>query len=79
MLKFNIGRLVGTGTDIDILYEPWLPCVNDSYVLTNHEALNDNKVESLTVIGQSRWDIGLIRDILDNMNVNLSMINIQFF
>lgn len=66
ILKKDTGRRVGSGNNIDVLHDPWLPCVDDPYIHTIHEALDGKKVSSLMEIDQSRWDIELINDILLN-------------
>lgn len=71
MLKLGTSRRVGSGTDVDILHNPWLPCVHDPFVHTKREALNGKKVVSLMMADQSSWDIDLIHDIFNSRDVNL--------
>lgn len=63
LLKRGVVRRVGSGRDIDTLNDPWLPCDEDPFIHTRHEALKYNKVESLMIIGERVWDNELIANI----------------
>ncbi|XP_074342398.1 uncharacterized protein LOC141679917 [Apium graveolens] len=71
MLKKYTGRRVGSGNNIDVLHDPWLPCVDDPYIHTSHEAINGRKVNSLMVADQDRWDTELINDMFTERDANL--------
>lgn len=63
LLKRGDVRRVGSGRDIDTLNDPWLPCDEDPFIHTRHEALKNSKVESLMITGERVWDNELIANI----------------
>lgn len=71
LLKRGVVRRVGSGRDIDTLNDPWLPCDEDPFVHTRHEALKNSKVQSLMVTGERVWDNELIADIFEERDANL--------
>lgn len=62
LLKSGLARCVGNGSTVDIVHDPWLPCENDPYINTVHEALKGNKVSSLIPVDQNSWDVDLVKD-----------------
>nr|XP_017221408.1 PREDICTED: uncharacterized protein LOC108198150 [Daucus carota subsp. sativus] len=71
MLKKDTDRRVGSGNSVDVLQDPWLPCVDDPYIHTIQEALVGKKVSSLMETDQSRWNMELISDIFIERDANL--------
>lgn len=71
LLKEGLGCRVGSGENINILHEPWLPCDRDPYIRTENEALKGNKVSSLMSTDQESWDMDLIHDIFNTRDANL--------
>lgn len=51
LLKQGVVRRVGSGINVDILLDPWLPHVEDPYVHTEHMALVGRKVDALMIPG----------------------------
>ena len=78
LLKLGVRWSVGAGSSVDILHQPWLNDDDDPYVKTEMRILEENKVESLMVVGAREWDVDLITDIFDDrdreriLNVSLS-------
>lgn len=71
LLKNGVIRRVGNGSTVDILKDPWLPCDEDPYVRTDHEALKGNMVSSLMAMDQEAWDTDLVKDIFESRDANL--------
>lgn len=70
-MKSGMTRRVGTGVTIDTEVDPWLPCDNDPYIHTKHEALRRNKVCALMTENHDSWDIDLVKDIFNERDANL--------
>ena len=51
---------IGSGSSISVLKDPWLSCINDPYVHTDHEALQNTTVSQLMEVDQNRWDMELL-------------------
>lgn len=62
---------MGSGDSINILNEPWLPCLDDPYVHTKHEAIDNKMVRALMITGEDSWDVDLINDIFEARDANL--------
>lgn len=71
LLKMGAVRRVGSGNNIDIVKDPWLPNTQDPYVHSLHPALVGNKVSSLMMEDQNEWDVDLTNDIFDDRDVIL--------
>lgn len=71
LLKKGIAVRVGNGLNVDINKDPWLPCDNDPYIHTVHDAITDQKVSCLMSMSNDSWDIDLVRDIFDDRDANL--------
>lgn len=71
LLRAGTGRRVGSGADVDVLQDPWLPCEDFPFVQTHNEALKGIKVSALMNVDHHRWDIDLIRDMFNNRDANL--------
>lgn len=63
LLNKGAVRRVGTGHNISILDDPWLPDAVDPYIRTSSDAIQNEKVVSLMVTGYNEWDTYLINDI----------------
>lgn len=62
--------MLGNGTTINILEDPWLPMQHEAYVQTNSLTLQGQMVSSL-MDDSGNWDIDLILDVFDNRDANL--------
>lgn len=71
LLKQGAVRRVGSGTNVDILNDPWLPHFEDPYVHSEHMALIGRKVGALLIPGQNEWDIDLIENIFTERDSRL--------
>ncbi|KAL8104689.1 hypothetical protein AgCh_028771 [Apium graveolens] len=71
MIKAGTVRRVGHGRTVDIVKDPWLPCAEDPYVHSEHEALKDQTVDSLMETDRDRWDEDLLQDIFEQRDINL--------
>lgn len=50
---------------------PCLPCENDPYIHTIHEALKGNKGSALMTENHDSWDTVLVMDIFNEQDVNM--------
>ncbi|KAL8098499.1 hypothetical protein AgCh_031317 [Apium graveolens] len=64
---------IGTGTEIDILKQPWLNDVENPYISTISPALNDQKVIALFSTDTKEWDMDLVADIFNTRDFNCIM------
>ncbi|XP_074374476.1 uncharacterized protein LOC141714880 [Apium graveolens] len=64
---------IGTGTEIDILKQPWLNDVENPYISTVSPALNDQKVVALFSTDTKEWDMDLVADIFNTRDFNCIM------
>lgn len=71
LIKQGSSCRVGNGQSLPILNVPWLPDVNDPYVHSTSEAIMNEKVSSLMVMGESNWDVDLIHDLFDDRDAAL--------
>ncbi|XP_062100635.1 uncharacterized protein LOC133806561 [Humulus lupulus] len=62
LVRKGVRRSVRSGSEIDIIKDPWLHSDEDMYVVSNHPSLGNKKVASLLKIGQRDWDAELIND-----------------
>lgn len=60
-----------TGDYISITEDPWLPNVENPFIQTVHSAIQNEKVSSLMVTGENRWDEDLLNDIFEERDINL--------
>uniref|UniRef100_A0A803PFX0 Uncharacterized protein n=1 Tax=Cannabis sativa TaxID=3483 RepID=A0A803PFX0_CANSA len=54
--------VVGSGSNINILRNPWLLNKDDPFVISSHPNLSDQPISSLMVVGEKAWDSELIDD-----------------
>lgn len=72
VIKLGIACRVGLGsTTINVLKDPWLPDMQNPYILSNNIALEGAIVSSLFVTGDNRWDVDMLYDLFDEREVNL--------
>ncbi|XP_074370739.1 uncharacterized protein LOC141711921 [Apium graveolens] len=71
LVRKGIARRVGNGSTVDITKDPWLPCVEDPYIHTEHEALKGSMVSSLMEMDQDRWNEELLKDIFVQRDISL--------
>lgn len=71
LLKKGVVRRVGSGIQVKILDDPWLPDVQEPYIHTRSEALEGKTVASLMVTDIIEWDIDLVNDIFDERDANM--------
>lgn len=71
MLKQGVSCRIGNGRSVNILEEPWLPCLQDLYIQTRNEAIIQQKVSSLMSTHEGRWDVDLILDIFNARDANI--------
>lgn len=64
---------IRTGTEIDILKQPWLNDVENPYISTVSPALNDQKVVDLFSTDTKDWDMDLVADIFNTRDFNCIM------
>ncbi|XP_074326550.1 uncharacterized protein LOC141664498 [Apium graveolens] len=73
LLKQGLGCRVGNNEMVSIMNDPWLPDVENPYVVTNSEVLQNKKVSSLLCMNNQSWDLDLIRDIFDDRDAEIIM------
>ncbi|KAK1392403.1 hypothetical protein POM88_011459 [Heracleum sosnowskyi] len=71
VLKQGLARRIGTGRNVNILADPWLPNDEDPYVYTVNEALTVKMVSSLMITGHNQWDVDLLADFFEDRDTNL--------
>ncbi|XP_074373929.1 uncharacterized protein LOC141714300 [Apium graveolens] len=62
---------VGSGVNINILNQPWLPDDHHPYVSTVSQTLENKCVNSLMKIGIKEWDLDIIKDVFNNRDQKL--------
>lgn len=65
LLKQGAVRRVGTGHSVSISQDPLLPHPNNPYIQSDNEDVKGKMVVYLMIIGESKRDKDLIRDIFD--------------
>lgn len=70
-------RRVGSGEDIRIELDPWLPDKENPYISTHTEAVKDMPVSSLMITGTREWDRDLIIDVFNVRDAQV-ILNIPF-
>lgn len=65
----GVFHTLGSCSNVSILDYLWLPCVEDPYVHTHYETLNNQMVKSLLVTGEKYWDVDLVTDIFEEKDV----------
>ena len=72
VIKAGARRRIRNGRDTCVWGEPWLPEVNNGYVMTPmHVHLQGTKVHSLVYMGERRWDLDVIQDIFQSRDTRL--------
>ncbi|WOG87677.1 hypothetical protein DCAR_0206908 [Daucus carota subsp. sativus] len=71
ILSQGMGCRVGDGKSISIVNDPWLPSSDSPYVVTESEAIQNQKVSSLMLPDVRRWDEDLVRDIFVPRDANI--------
>lgn len=71
LIKSGMARRVGSGANVDVETDPWLPCQTNPYISTSNEALKGTKVISLMAENHNTWDVDLIHDIFNERDANL--------
>lgn len=71
ILKQGLGCRVGDGKTINVVSDPWLPSTDNPYVITECELIQNQKVSSLMIPDERRWDEDLIKDIFNQRDANI--------
>ena len=66
MVKVGSGWRVGSGDQIHVFRQHWLPDADHPYVTSDHITLNDVCVSSLLQVGRREWDEDVIEDMFNN-------------
>ncbi|XP_062094227.1 uncharacterized protein LOC133800287 [Humulus lupulus] len=62
---------VGTGLEVNLLNEPWLPSHENPYVVIHNQGLVNQKVASLLIPGIHEWNIDLVNDLFEERDKKL--------
>lgn len=62
---------MGDGCNVDILNDPWLPDIENPYVITKSEALIEQKVSSLFDMNQDQWDMDVLAEMFEERDYML--------
>uniref|UniRef100_A0A803NVY9 Reverse transcriptase zinc-binding domain-containing protein n=1 Tax=Cannabis sativa TaxID=3483 RepID=A0A803NVY9_CANSA len=71
LVRAGVRRLVGDGSNIGILSEPWLPDELHPYIESSHPSLLRNTVNALMKDGMVEWDEEVIKDVLSDSDQKL--------
>ncbi|XP_060968799.1 uncharacterized protein LOC133036276 [Cannabis sativa] len=71
VVKLGARWCVGSGSSISVLNQPWLPSMDNPYVISSHEALQDCHVSNLLQTNQMCWDVELSDDLFEPGDVDL--------
>ncbi|XP_030503490.1 uncharacterized protein LOC115718807 [Cannabis sativa] len=63
-VRAGVRRLVGDGSTVNILSEPWLPNEMNPYIESVHPRLVGKSVDSLMKVGLVEWDGEVLADVL---------------
>uniref|UniRef100_A0A803P8S6 Reverse transcriptase domain-containing protein n=1 Tax=Cannabis sativa TaxID=3483 RepID=A0A803P8S6_CANSA len=56
LIRNGVRWCVGDGSGINVLGEPWLPDPDNPFIISDHPALQNAKVENLFSLGGKEWD-----------------------
>ncbi|KAL8149774.1 hypothetical protein AgCh_006690 [Apium graveolens] len=62
---------VGNGQTINIIEDLGLPVVNDPYIHTRNESIQNQKVSSMLEINSNCWDVEVVTDVFESRDVNI--------
>uniref|UniRef100_A0A803QIF3 Reverse transcriptase zinc-binding domain-containing protein n=1 Tax=Cannabis sativa TaxID=3483 RepID=A0A803QIF3_CANSA len=62
---------VGSGEDINVLHEPWLPCEEQPFIESTHPGLLGSKVCNLMEVGGGSWDKEILDDLFEERDKKL--------
>lgn len=71
LIRNEISYRMGSGKNISIVNDPWLPDAQNPYIVTDNTALEGQKVSTLLETGKNRWDVDLLRDMFEKRDINL--------
>ncbi|XP_062088933.1 uncharacterized mitochondrial protein AtMg00310-like [Humulus lupulus] len=71
LLKSGMRWSIGSGNNVNILGEPWLPDRLDPMVVSMHPMLQHQKVSVLMKIEEKAWDEDLINDLFEERDIKL--------
>uniref|UniRef100_A0A803PGZ2 RNase H type-1 domain-containing protein n=1 Tax=Cannabis sativa TaxID=3483 RepID=A0A803PGZ2_CANSA len=63
--------LIGSGENVSIMNDPWLPDEDNPHVTSSHPTLIDQKVSCLLEMNDKRWDVEVIVDLFNNRDKEL--------
>uniref|UniRef100_A0A803Q9L8 Reverse transcriptase domain-containing protein n=1 Tax=Cannabis sativa TaxID=3483 RepID=A0A803Q9L8_CANSA len=70
-------KLIGSGTSVSILNDPWLPAEMDGFIHSSHPALLQQAVSSLLQQDVKDWDIDILNDLFNDRDKDL-ILQLQF-
>lgn len=76
LIMAGIRWRVGSGENIDIKGQPWLNDVNNPYVETVNQGLDNHKVSSLLCMDRREWDLEILRDMFTDRD-QMCILNTQ--
>uniref|UniRef100_A0A803PC62 Uncharacterized protein n=1 Tax=Cannabis sativa TaxID=3483 RepID=A0A803PC62_CANSA len=62
---------VGNGYSISVLGDPWLPNVDNPFVVSHHLGLVNAKVHSLMRLDDKSWDLEILQDMFEDLDISL--------
>uniref|UniRef100_A0A803PCL7 Uncharacterized protein n=1 Tax=Cannabis sativa TaxID=3483 RepID=A0A803PCL7_CANSA len=66
------GRLlVGSGENISITSDPWLPDIGNPFITSFHPSICDKKVKCLLTMDGTKWEIEIINDLFNDRDKDL--------
>ncbi|KAL8112036.1 hypothetical protein AgCh_019659 [Apium graveolens] len=69
-VKAGTRRKIGNGIDTNVWEMPWIPRLEDEYLTSAMQNyLGHITVNNLMVTGEKRWDLAVIKDIIDSRDV----------
>ncbi|XP_060964627.1 uncharacterized protein LOC133033648 [Cannabis sativa] len=71
LVRIGARRLVGDGSRISILHEPWLLDAVNPYIETSSQSLQGQMVQSLMQVDKLEWDNEVISDVLNHRDRDL--------
>uniref|UniRef100_A0A803NUS5 Reverse transcriptase domain-containing protein n=1 Tax=Cannabis sativa TaxID=3483 RepID=A0A803NUS5_CANSA len=71
LVRAGARRLVGDGSRISILHEPWLLDVVNPYIETSSRSLQGQMVQALMQVDKLEWDNEVISDVLNDRDREL--------
>ncbi|KAM6589465.1 hypothetical protein CsatA_012070 [Cannabis sativa] len=71
LVKEGSRKSIGSGDNVSILLDPWLPDPSNPFVQSDHPALRNQNVSSLFSVHSKSWDFDIINDLFDERDKNL--------